>query len=633
MEALRRALEKADGMDVIFDKHMTDRTGKYIVFCANYEHMHEMIELAPEWFAKVDKNPHLYTAYSDDPTTSREFAAFKADNSEHLKLLYCIDMLNEGVHVENICGVILLRPTVSPIIYKQQIGRALSASKKTNAVIFDIVLNIENLYSIGAIEEEMQVAMTYYRSLGLNEEIINEQFRVIDEVRDCIALFDKLNDSLTASWDLMFKAAKEYYEENGNLNVPKRYVTEQGFSLGSWLNTQRLVRTGKSMGILTGEQIKKLDSIGMRWESVRDLAWERHYDAAKKYYKEHGNLLVPSTDDKYCGVVLGKWIAQIRSYKKSNIQSDYLTSERIEALDAIGMVWEVYDYLWEKNYQAALNYYRAHGDLDVPSYYVTEDGLRLGAWIYSVRGSRNNQNSKRAKLSNEQIKKLNSIGFKWEKKHTDTWEKSYEAACEYKRRYGSLDIPVAYVTDDGCKLGRWIRRQRDKKEELSAVRREKLDVIGMVWDMNPWEGKMRLVEQYYAEHGDVNIPADYVVEGIWISRWLAEQIARYNGKAKNGKTLTSEQEKRLENLGIRKNVSRSDIAWEEQYEEAKRFYEENGNLIVSQKYIGSNGKNLGIWVQRQRTYCRDGRLKAEQIEKLDAIGMVWVASKKCKVNI
>ena len=40
-------------------------------------------------------------------------------------------------------------------------------------MIFDIVLNIENLYSIGAVEEEMQVAMTYYRSLGMDSEIVN----------------------------------------------------------------------------------------------------------------------------------------------------------------------------------------------------------------------------------------------------------------------------------------------------------------------------------------------------------------------------------------------------------------------------------------------------------------------------
>ena len=158
LEALRRALKKADGMETIFQKHIESRTGKYIVFCANFDHMQDMIAMAPQWFSRVDAAPHIYCAYSDDPETDRAFAAFKADDSSHLKLLYCIDMLNEGVHVDDVDGVILLRPTVSPIIYKQQIGRALAAGKKKNAVIFDIVLNIENLYSIGAIEEEMQIA-------------------------------------------------------------------------------------------------------------------------------------------------------------------------------------------------------------------------------------------------------------------------------------------------------------------------------------------------------------------------------------------------------------------------------------------------------------------------------------------
>ena len=166
LEALRRALDKADGLDTVFEKHMTERTGKYIVFCANFEHMRQMIGKAPEWFGRVDANPRIYTVYSDDPSASRSFREFKEDNdSSHLRLLYCIDALNEGVHVDDVSGVILLRPTVSPIIYKQQIGRALTAGKRKHPVIFDIVLNIENLYSIGAIEEEMQIAMTYYDTI------------------------------------------------------------------------------------------------------------------------------------------------------------------------------------------------------------------------------------------------------------------------------------------------------------------------------------------------------------------------------------------------------------------------------------------------------------------------------------
>ena len=70
---------------------------------------------------------------------------YLTDKSDHLKLLFCIDMLNEGVHVEGIDGVILLRPTISPILYLQQIGRALSTGKGKNVrpVIFDVVNNFD----------------------------------------------------------------------------------------------------------------------------------------------------------------------------------------------------------------------------------------------------------------------------------------------------------------------------------------------------------------------------------------------------------------------------------------------------------------------------------------------------------
>lgn len=215
---------------------------------------------------------------------------------------------------------------------------------------------------------------------NMSDEIVNERFRVIDEVRDCIALFDKLNDTLTASWDLMYDAAKAYYHENGDLDVSKRYVTSEGFTLGSWLNTQRLVHDGKTNGILTDVQIAKLNEIGMRWESVRDLAWERNYAAAKAYYDEHGDLLVNVSDKTYHGAALGRWIAQLRSYRKNGIQSGYLTEERVALLERIGMVWDVPDYLFEKNYALCLEYYRTHGNLDMSSRYIAEDGTRLGAW-------------------------------------------------------------------------------------------------------------------------------------------------------------------------------------------------------------------------------------------------------------
>ncbi len=552
LEALRRALEKADGLDEVFRKHMADPSGKYIVFCANKEHMDEMIALAPEWFYKVDKKPHIYSAYSEDPETDSAFAAFKADTSDHLKLLYCIDMLNEGVHVENVDGVILLRPTISPIIYKQQIGRALSAGKKKNAVIFDVVLNIENLYSIGAIEEEMQTTVAYYRSLDMDYEIVHEQFRIVDEVRNCMELFEKLNDSLTASWELMYHYAKSYAEANGDLEVPKRYVTGEGYSLGAWIQTQRLVRAGKTPGILTEVQINLLDAIGMRWESARDLTWEKYYAAAKQYYETHGDLLVSISDSKFCGVALGRWIAQLRNYRKSSINSAYITPERIEALDAIGMVWDVPDYLWERNFAAAVEYHRGQGNLEVPADYVDRNGVRLGAWLSNIRMGIKNEND-RAPLSADQIRRLDELGMNWEGKHKASWDKAYFAACRYKREYGNLEIPVAYMTKDGIALGRWIRRQKSAK--LTESRRAKLNALGMVWETpDPWMEKFQLVKSYYDQYGHTKMPADYVVEGIWLRRWLSEQTARLNerptGRGKQVKQLTNMQIACLAEVGI-----------------------------------------------------------------------------------
>ncbi|MBQ8399428.1 MAG: Helicase associated domain protein [Clostridia bacterium] len=550
LEALRRALDKADDLDVIFQKHITEKNGKYLVFCANYEHLCEMSKKAPEWFAGIDTQPHIYKAYSDDPETSRAFEEFKADDSPHLKLLFCIDMLNEGVHVSGISGVILLRPTVSPIIFKQQIGRALDVAKDSSAVIFDIVLNIENLYSIDAIEEEMQIAAAYYRCLGISEEIVHEHFKIIDEVRDCAELFDKLNDTLTASWDLMYKAAKEYYLENGDLEVPKRYVSAQGYTLGSWIAIQRLVYGGKVNGILTTEQIKKLEAIGMRWENARDLSWERYFSAAKSYYSEHGDLLVPATL-QYRGVNLGAWIAKLRTCRKSGIKCAHLTPAHMQALDEIGMVWSAVDFLWERNYQAAVNYQKKHGNLDVPSDYVDEEGIRLGAWISSIRDAKKNVHSKRAQLTAEQIRKLDDLGMIWGSRQELLWNKNYMAVRAYYQQHGTLDIPVAYETEDGLRIGKWIRRRREEylKGLLDAERKAKLDLLGMVWvQPDPWMQKFTLVERFYREHGSTKIPSDLVVEGVWLARWLSEQKCRLDGKSK--KSLTADQTEKLASLGI-----------------------------------------------------------------------------------
>ncbi len=550
LEALRHALRQVDGLEKIFYKHMKNPAGKYIVFCANYDHMMEMIRKAREWFVRVDRNPHIYTAYSDDPATSQAFADFKADESEHLKLLYCIDMLNEGIHVEDIEGVILLRPTVSPIIYKQQIGRALSANKKKDAIIFDIVLNIENLYSIGTIEEEMQAAASYYHFQNREDEIINEHFKVTDEVRDCIALFEKLEETLTASWDLMYEYAKQYYQKHGNLEVPVRYQTKEGYGLGRWLLTQRKVRAGEKYGVLGAKRIRRLDQIGMVWGSYRDLSWERYFAEARKYYEEHGNLNTNVNDVSDSGIRLGAWICQLRTYRKSGIQKKYLTEDRIRALDGIGMIWDVPDYLWEENFMECLQYYRAYGNLDIPNAYISPRGLKIGGWLRRQRLLRKGKTSG-AGLTQEQIARLDGIGMVWKTKPEQQWEKGYAEAKVYCEEYGNLNVPASYVSPGGYKLGGWIADRREKgKEKHSDEQQRRLDEIGMVWvKPDSWEVRYELAKAYYEEFGNLSIPSKYRADGIWLAKWVNEQKQVYAGK-RAGKVLREDQVQRLEEIGI-----------------------------------------------------------------------------------
>lgn len=120
----------------------------------------------------------MYKALSDDPATDKAFAAFKADNSKHLKLLFCIDMLNEGVHVEGISGVILFRPTISPIIYKQQIGRALTAGDSTTPLILDVVNNFEGLSSISGLQNEMTAAVQRLYANGESDKVVTDRLRL-----------------------------------------------------------------------------------------------------------------------------------------------------------------------------------------------------------------------------------------------------------------------------------------------------------------------------------------------------------------------------------------------------------------------------------------------------------------------
>lgn len=280
----------------------------------------------------------------------------------------------------------------------------------------------------------------------------------------------------------------------------------------------------------------------MIWEGSRDLSWEKNFAAAKEYYDTCGNLNMTAAYESPSGLRTGAWIAGLRTLRKNGARRKYLTPERIRALDEIGMIWDVSDFLWHRCYGACVDYYQHHGDLDVPPDEVTPDGIRLGSWIYSIRAAKD-------RLDDDKIRALDEIGMLWDRKNDRLWERGYNAALDYLREHGDLDVPASYKSADGYRLGAWICDQREKKN-MPERRKKRLDDIGMIWKKpDPWEVRYSLARGYYEEHGDLKIPPDLKLDGIWMYKWLSEQRQiRLGNRGK--KQLTKEQVDKLNSIGM-----------------------------------------------------------------------------------
>ena len=144
VEQMRRIVEEAEGIPELFKNNIQKKDGKYIIFCKDKEHMELLKSKVSEWFGEIDSEPEIYSVYSGNTErkNSKTIKEFEESKSEHLKLLFSIDMLNEGVHIEGVSGVIMARPTDSRIVYLQQLGRALSSDPSgEQTIIFDLVNN------------------------------------------------------------------------------------------------------------------------------------------------------------------------------------------------------------------------------------------------------------------------------------------------------------------------------------------------------------------------------------------------------------------------------------------------------------------------------------------------------------
>ena len=635
LEKLRRSLERADGLEKVFERHIRNRQGKYIVFCSGKNHMEEMISHVREWFCLVDRKPRIYRVSFDDSGSGKQFRAFQKDESGHLKLLFCIDMLNEGIHVEGVDGVVLLRPTVSPTLYLQQIGRGLAAERgrKEQPVIIDIVNNFESLSSVDFLRDEIKQAMAFMRYSEEEKSGYQNSFQVIDELLDCRKLFRAICQNLSSSWDVYYHEAEAFYKREGHLEVRKRYVTENGLSLGSWILTQRRARAGTVAGSLSEAQIKRLDAIGMRWKDKKTARLEKGLAELETFVAEKGNGDVGSQYETAGGFPLGKWLYNMRFKHKRGS----LDEETVRKLEKAGMIWDVGNYRWEIYYKAAEEYKNSFGDLEIPCNYVTEDGKKLGVWLNNQKSGYRKKHrltsgvvkkteyfgDKENGLTNEQVQKLEALGIRWEGKSEINFERKYQIAAEYYKEHGNLEVPSTFVYK-GENLGKWLNELRLarknaglKNQNLTEEKVRKLDQIGMVWEKrDSWEYRCKLAGEYFKKYGNLGISQQYVTEnGIWLGKWLYIQRTHYRRGV-----LEDWKKEELDKLGMCWE-SPAESAFEKGCKALEEYFSDNPSKKVIKTVIMPDGYRLGEWVYRQKRKKKAGKLTKEQAERLALLGV------------
>ena len=209
-EKMRGIVDKADGIPELLKKNITKKDGKYIVFCGSKEDMEAKIKQAKEWFGEIDEEPEIYAIASAYRTekgvryNEQQIEQFEKSDSEHLKLLYSIDMLNEGVHVDDVSGVIMTRKTGSRLVYLQQVGRALSSDQnRETPIVFDLVNNYitYNLYNEIKEKRDKQENDTQIekdeKHQGSNYKLeAFEQFRIKGQAQELLTLLDDIENTL-----------------------------------------------------------------------------------------------------------------------------------------------------------------------------------------------------------------------------------------------------------------------------------------------------------------------------------------------------------------------------------------------------------------------------------------------------
>lgn len=627
-EELSWSLRQVENLTVLLPRLLSDTSGHYLVLFESAAYQEKLGTELEQLLRTVDPAVRFYAADHACFADSAAVETFLSDTAPGPKVLLCVNAPGVQQPLEGLAGVILVRQSSLMSTFKQMLCRALVAAGSRSVPVFDLVAQFEGLGNGRTLQRDCTEAMTRAGSK-------TPGFRQERPMQQTYRLYGKLRREMEARWEVLCQAAADAAAKEGTLELPRSYTIHSGVPVGKWLELQRQVQAGQRPGRLTAEQAAKLEKLGIRWNHRLEAAWEKGFASAQKYRTEHGDLLVPVRYRDKNDFALGEWIV----YNRQRYLGGNLTQNRIERLEAIGMVWSTSNDLWEQNYAAATQYYLEHGDLEVPIKYETPSGFGLGVWLGAQRAAH-----KAGELPQEQVERLDALGMDWTNRNDRKWMSLYDVAAAYYHEHGNLNVPSEYVTPDGVLLGKWVARQRyaylnpDRSSaRVTPERKALLDKLGMVWEKyDPWQERYDLALAYKTEHGDLEIPSVYkTADGVWLGSWVNRQRQALN----SGSSALSSERRKLLRILFKGERRPSDPAadhgtvreanWERNFRSAARYARKYKHLLVPASYVDSDGVRLGVWVSNLRA-ARKNRPDSYQvtpahIKKLNSIGMVWDA--------
>ena len=150
--------ELSYGMPTILKKHLDKDARRVIVFCGNIESLGQMHDEVVGWFREAGfAVASTCIMHSDltDREQREQMKQFEDDtDNKGVKLMFSVNMLNEGIHVPNVNAVLMLRTTSSRIIYMQQMGRCLTTANTAKPLVLDMVDNITTTTAIKGLLDE-----------------------------------------------------------------------------------------------------------------------------------------------------------------------------------------------------------------------------------------------------------------------------------------------------------------------------------------------------------------------------------------------------------------------------------------------------------------------------------------------